>query len=456
MDYRWISTMAALALLSSTGCGGGRADEDGEPGISGGSLGTTPTASNTTDEAGETVGDDSQSSSDSMSTGIKLDTVSDNDVPTGEGCPDAMGDNGNGESFSYIWISNSPQGTVSKINTETGIEEARYTAGPGLSDPSRTSVNLLGDAVVVDRAGGIAKIAVTEERCVDLNNNGVIDTSQGPNDVRAWGTDECVLWHVQLPSGGTVTNQYGPRPVAWEGIGPDDCAKPRVWVGWRDASSGFFRRLNGETGDIEDAASVPWPGDQWGPYGGATNKEGDFWVMGWQYGPLVRVDGDSLVPQVIQIPTPPNNGQQWTYGMALDAEGDPWVAGAETIYHYDVSGQSWEFINVPGGNFRGMMIDEEGRAWVANNGSSLLVEIDTVTKSIGHPAVPLPGGLTPVGISIDSEGKVWVVDQGASMAFKIDPDTYQTLLTVSGLVQPYTYSDMTGAGLGLVTFPPQG
>ena len=449
MDHRWRPTLAVLALaVASSACGDGRADDDSGSGIPSSTL---TTLSGNGEDPGETGTEDNMSSS-----GDKLDTVSFSDMANGDGCPDASGNNGNGESFSYIWISNSPQGTVSKINTQTGIEEARYAAGPGIADPSRTSVNLLGDAVVVDRAGGIAKIAVTDERCVDTNNNGVIDTSQGPLDVRAWGSDECVLWHVPLPSGGTVTNQYGPRPVAWEGVGPDDCAKPRVWVGWRDASAGFFRRLNGETGAIEDAVSVPWPGDQWGPYGGATNKEGDFWVSGWQYGPLVRIDGDNLVAEVIQIPTPPNGGQQWTYGMALDAEGDPWVVGSSTVYHYDVATETWQFIDVPNANFRGMMIDAEGRGWAANNGSSLLVEIDTLTHSVAHPAVPLPGGVSPVGVSIDSDGMVWVVDQGASTAFKLDPDTYQTLLTVGGLVSPYTYSDMTGSGLGLVTFPPQG
>lgn len=417
-------------------------------GISGGSISASTTLGNETGEesnSAEETGD------------LKFD-FSDHDAPgPGGDCADGNGMGGMpGDSFSYIWISNSPQGTVSKINTETGIEEARYAAGPGVADPSRTSVNLLGDAVVVDRAGGIAKIAVVEDRCVDLNNNGVIDTSTGPNDVRPWGTDECVLWHVALPSGGTVPNQYGPRPVAWEGIGPEDCAKPRVWVGWRDGTTGFFRRLNGETGMIEDGASVPWPGDQWGPYGGATNKEGDFWVMGWQYGPLVRIDANNLVPQVIQIPAPPNGSGQWTYGMALDAEGDPWVAGAQTIQHYDVATGQWDFIDVPGANFRGMMIDEEGRGWAASNGIYPLVEVDTISKTVANSSISLPGALTTVGVSIDSEGKVWVVDQGASLAFKVDPDTYQTLLTVSGLVQPYTYSDMTGAGLGLVTFPPTG
>jgi hypothetical protein len=60
----------------------------------------------------------------------------------------------------------------------------------------------------------------------------------------------------------------------------------------------------------------------------------------------------------------------------------------------------------------------------------------------------------PVGVSIDVDGYVWVVDQYANSAFKIDGDTYQLAGTTTGLNQPYTYSDMTGAGLGLVTFPP--
>ncbi len=59
--------------------------------------------------------------------------------------------------------------------------------------------------------------------------------------------------------------------------------------------------------------------------------------------------------------------------------------------------------------------------------------------------VPLPGCQTPVGVSIDAEGFVWVVDQGG-WAYKVDPDTYAAQM-VGGLNGPYTYSDMTGAGL---------
>lgn len=440
--------IAALTLaIGSVACGGRDRDVDGGDDGGGDGIDTFISGIGTNGEAFDGDGGDDNPV-------VKFDLEEHDPLPGLGDCAEAL----DGQVFSYIWISNSVEGTVSKINTQTGIEEARLFAGPEEEDgdPSRTSVNLLGDAVVVDRAGGIAKIAVIDERCVDLDDNGVIDTSQGPDDVLDWGDDECVLWHVPLPSGGDVTNQYGPRPVAWEGVGANDCAKPRVWVGWRDDDDGFFRRLDGETGETEDAVSVSWPGEQWGPYGGATNKAGDFWVVGWQYGPLVRIDGGDLTVDVHEIPKPPKGAEQWTYGMALDADGHPWIAGAGTVYHFDPNTEKWDFIDIPNGNLRGMMIDAEGRGWIANNGSSMLVEIDTMSKTVASSDVPLPGADTPVGISIDSEGKVWVVDQGASMAFKVDPDTYQTLLTVGGLVSPYTYSDMTGAGLGLVSFPPTG
>ena len=139
--------------------------------------------------------------------------------------------------FSNIWIANSSEGTVSKIDTTTGEELARYITGPDWPDPSRTSVNLHGDVAVVNRSGGVSKIAARHEECIDANADGAIQTSTGEDDVLAWGTDECVLWHRPLPGGDPDSNEGGPRPVAWEGGDPlpeDDCTvdpNPRLWVG---------------------------------------------------------------------------------------------------------------------------------------------------------------------------------------------------------------------------------
>jgi streptogramin lyase len=99
-----------------------------------------------------------------------------------------------------------------------------------------------------------------------------------------------------------------------------------------------------------------------------------------------------------------------------------------------------------------MAIDAAGQAWIAGNQPCGLVRFDTNSASFVENVV-LPGCAEPVGVSIDVEGHVWVVDKFAEIAFKVDPDDY-SIQTVAGFTVPYTYSDMTGAGLDLVVHPP--
>ncbi|MBX7078520.1 MAG: hypothetical protein K1X88_04965 [Nannocystaceae bacterium] len=365
--------------------------------------------------------------------------------------------------FSYIWIANSTEGTVSKIDTQTAVELGRYRTGAdALTDPSRTSVNLDGDVVVVNRHGGAVKIGAIEERCVDRDGNGIIDTSTGPADIKPWGEDECVLWSVELPffpddEGG---NRWGPRPVAWDGGTPDpddSCRRTdaRVWVGWYtgiDTNTGEFRRLDGATGTTLDTVVVPdWaqiPLPQVRPYGGATDVSGNFWVLG-KNNQLVRIDGTTLDYEQHYAP-------QWVdfYGLALDQEGEPWIGGCDgDVYHFD--GDSFESVGGIMGCARGLAVDDQGRAWIAGNDPCRLSLVDTETTTLLDDAIALPGCIEPVGVSIDVQGYVWVVDNPANMAFKVDPDTHAVVATVGGLVGPYTYSDMTGAGLRLV-FTPEG
>lgn len=433
-------------------------------------TGTSGLTAALTNASGDTAaGDDTADAEDS---GDKLDVGPGTDAGTNGGdCPGGgNGMMGEDVEFSFIWVANSPQGTVSKIDTMTGMEVGRYATGPATqAEPSRTSVNLYGDVAVTNRGaqgsgnGGVTKIAARIDDCVDANGNGTIETSTGAADVLAWGADECVLWNVEIASG---SYEHGPRPTAWEGeVSQAGCASPnpRLWVGWYDfgAGNGVFHRMNGATGAIEDTVTVPWNGLNFGPYGGAVNQDGDLWVIGWQLGPLIRIDGDSLTVERVEMPAPPAD-QQWAYGMSLDQYGNPWIASAGAAALYDVTSSQWQFISTGNQSMRGVMVDTQDRAWFAVDadadlfGGCGLGLIDVQTRSLVAPAITLPGCVTPVGVSIDVEGYVWVIDQGSNQAFKIDPDTFQVQLTVSGLVSPYTYSDMTGAGLNLVVNPPAG
>jgi hypothetical protein len=360
--------------------------------------------------------------------------------------------------FSYIWVANSPQGTVSKIDTLSAVEVARYASGPnGATDPSRTSVSGNGKfAVVANRNGGLTMISAELEGCVDNNNNNMIETSQGPNNVLAWGQDECVIWNISLPG----TSNQGPRPVSWT-IGeqnPFTCEYDvgDVWIGWYNQAqnTGYFRLVEGMTGATIDEVEVPnWSGMNWGPYGGAIDSDNNFWAIGWgQQGPVVKIDG------MTHEATHYGNPGGWIYGMGLDLAGNTWAGGCGNgnVYRFHKENETWSQVaNVPGVScLRGLQVDIDGVAWIAKNGPCGLAAIDTMVEppQVINANIGIQGCQTPVGVSIDAEGFVWVVDQGGR-AFKIDPDTYQLVATVQGLVGPYTYSDMTGAGINAQIMP---
>ena len=92
---------------------------------------------------------------------------------------------------------------MSKLNTQTGCEVARYKV---CNDPSRTAVDLDGMAssAAVETAVSLRFL----NDCIDKNGNGKIETSGDNNNNctisgnEMVGNDECVVWQV-YPDGAT-------------------------------------------------------------------------------------------------------------------------------------------------------------------------------------------------------------------------------------------------------------
>lgn len=435
-------SLSLLAILMGGCTGESPASSDGGPGTDDGIPLET--------EGGESA-DEGEST--------KLDFANDGDAGENIGDCGALGGGEGEDAFSIIWIANSTEGTVSKVDTASATELARYRTGPGDADPSRTSVNSWGDVAIANRSGSVVKIAAQLERCVDFDQDGEITTSTGPEDVLEWGADECVLWFEELGFDvGVAGHQGGPRAVAWDAgsEGPDGCPQdPKLWVGWRDQPDDvvIVRRLDGETGAPEGEVSIDDWQQNWGhgTYGGATDKQRNFWGLGTN-GTLIRVDAESF--EVARFDNP--DGGRVAYGIALDAHGDPWLGGWDgSLWHFDVGSETWEDRGQIGEatRLRGLAIDHQGHAWIAGNQGCGLIRYDTTLGETVAAHIELPGCAEPVGVSVDAEGFVWVVDRGASMAYRVDPDSQTVSATVGGLVDPYTYSDMTGAGLDVVANP---
>ena len=455
------TTALGAGLFLTAACGGGagaRASSEagagsdtlatiGDPGTatatSTGSTGSTGAGATGTDTA-TSVGSASATTTGTSGTPPKFDLGTFPDA--GQGC--GGGGGGGDPEFSYIWIANSSQGTVSKIDTQTMQELGRYVVRPdGGGSPSRTSVSLSGNVAVASRLGGITKIYARVEDCVESNGMPGIQTAADANFL-PWGVEECIAWH-------TPFNVPSPtqRPVAWAPgtLDPQTCEyeNEMVWtaIGQNNVPNSLVvYRLRGDDGSID--AMIPMPDvpiGYFGAYGGAVNADGDFWFVNYDGNPryMVRVDYDNLTYEKILVPT-----NIRPYGFTVDSKGRPWIGSfVDKSARYDPATMTWDQFPALG---YGIQEDAQGRMWMADYALPGVRAIDSDTLALGVQ-VPLPAS-TPKGVSIDFYGNVWVVDMGKS-AFRVDPDTL-TFQTFDQLIGPYTYSDMTGWGLSNVAFPP--
>lgn len=451
--------LAVIGIALLVGC----ADQDvGSPWGGDGFGESTDTTADPGDEtsSGAGEGDEGDGGDDG---GAKFDVGADDDegeLPCGCG----------NSAWSYIWIANSAEHTVSKINTRTMTEEGRYfTRADRSGNPSRTSVGIDGRAVVVaNRMGGVTKIWARPDDCVDKNGNGVIDTSSGPNDVLPFDEEECIAWHSSIPE---TTVQ---RPVAWTSgtLNPQTCEyeDQKVWTttgrdgpqgipldatgtgfGYCGPSGTWVHRLDGDTGEVEDEFHIPESelsctgGGAWGYgfYGAAVDPDDNLWLSTFGVGKSVRVDYATLDYTVF-------DGS--AYGVTVDTLGRPWTG--DNPKRFDETIREWigSDPKLVGAGGSGIAQDHQERMWTATTGG--VGWVDMYTLEAGDTVVTGVDGIHR-GISVDVDGFIWAIPLGGSVAIKIDPDTY-AIDMVGGLNAPYTYSDMSGGQLSNVNCNPAG
>jgi sugar lactone lactonase YvrE len=365
------------------------------------------------------------------------------DVGSPDGDATCGGGMGAGGPLSYIWIANSPQGSVSKIDTQSMIEQGRYLVRPdSAGSPSRTSVSLSGDVAVANRLGGVTKIYGNTDDCVESNGVAGIQTSTGGADILPWGTEECVAWHTPLAYSSN-------RPMAWAqgdwNAATCSYVDEKLWTaGASGSGTTQVLLMDGETGVVEQTVNVPEIASSIGLYGGAVDGDGHFWGIETGGPRLLRVDRDDFTYQVW------NGPGVASYGIAVDSVGRPWFCAGGGASRFDPVAQTWQTLPSPGGNaWGGCMTDGMGTLWHCRQQDSMLVGIDTETLTVTQQ-VQLPAYAH--GISVDFDGYVWAVGFTSTQAYRVDPalGTYDTF---DGLVGAYTYSDMTGFALSSAGVP---
>jgi streptogramin lyase len=366
----------------------------------------------------------------------------------------------------FIWVPGD-EGVVSKVNTETGNELGRYRVALYGGSPSRTSVDLDGNVWVGLRtAGTVVKIGLYEAgQYIDRNEDGIIQTSRDLNgdgeitgaEILPWGQDECVLFEVVLVPGheGTyVPGTYeGPYDTDYWGTSPRGLAvdaENNLWVG--TGSPQKLYHIDGATGKILDVVDVsPW--DHY-TYGATIDRNGVLWLLDrWTYPTapvptkLLRVDPSDLESiRVVHLPYE-------QYAIAPDDLGHLFLTGWESNKLFKIDIETDEMIwvkNTTEGCARGVVVTaKDNHVWVADTCRDSVLRYDNDGNFIAEI-----GGLAgPSSIDVDAAGKVWATDRNSEYIHRIDPETNTIDLSkrLSGTGGHYSYSDMTGVAVAMVT-----
>lgn len=403
-----------------------------------------------------------------------------------------------GTAGELIWIANTAEGTVSKIDTISYAELGRYEI-PGVdwningdeNGPSRTSVDSEGSVYAGARFGsGITKVSAAGEDCPDTNGDGAITTSAGANDVLAAGDDDCVLWTTDIAGDARgVAVQETPTQIIVDG--PD--ADPRivggerfVWTGGQDVAK--LHKLDAQTGAILlTLDEPPTP-----TYGLALDGRGNLWISGREWedgdrrGALGRVDTTRCLDQscadeevcvtVCTETSCPDDCDDAvlerielntiTYGITVDCAQRVWLGGAwggDGVRRYDPLAPADARLSALGAatftavspepfddterGIHGIAADAAGFVWGAGHDTGVW-RIDANTLDFVQVAGTGGEDWSAKGMAVDRRGRVWAIPLRQDYALLITPgptlDDATVEKPVDGLVGPYTYSDMTG------------
>jgi len=389
-----------------------------------------------------------------------------------------------GGRLDFVAVAATGRNTLVRFDANTGVVFGEYRTAPTglLRNPSRTSVDAAGNVWVGNRdeisggLGSVCRIGIVVggtrvnadgspnpvglylappflyNTCVDRDNDGLIRTSMGLNDVLAWpnvtdgagGPDGLVQDAVdeaiqifQRTSGVQV------RHVSVDAAGD-------AWVGGYPSFPTSFDKLSGVDGAV--LASFVAPGC--GGHGGVVSG-GILWSTSLTENSVMRYDTATGIGTCIPMTSP--------HGMAKDTQGNIWVAQFDLNMVSKLTPAGVLFPGFPkrtgGGSFdRSLAVTPaDDNVWVGNSAANNVSRLDNnglIRKVIDLGA----NGNSPRGVSVDGNGKVWVTNLNSNNAMRIDPNgaadglgAVDLTVDLGANAAPYDFGDMTGSvPLGLV------
>ncbi len=359
--------------------------------------------------------------------------------------------------LSFLWVPNAAEDTVSRLDTNTGWEVARYAV---CDNPSRTAVDLYGNVYVACRDDDrLAKVMLDRNECHDRNGDGQIATSQDLNgdhrisgaELLPAGSDECVAW-LEYPLGADL--DAVPQGLAVDG-------ENRPWVGFANqvGSKGYLvQRLSTDAG-APDREVTQLAG---GTHGLAVDRSGRLWVVSRTADRLMRLDINDN-PVTVHNYSPPGTCVD-PYGIVIDRNDKVWLSNSDcpNLYRFDPETEQFTTVNLNTsglGAGRGMATSSDGWLIVGHHTGSCsagraITKVNIETSQVASSINLAPSGtLGPNGVAFDYRGFLWATNQCTNNVSKVDLRTDTVLGTYALGQGPDAYADLTGYNLHVFAAP---
>ncbi len=229
-------------------------------------------------------------------------------------------------------------------------------------------------------------------------------TDSGLNAIVRVAADTGEVTHYPLPDGTPSANL---NTAAFDGEG----------ILWFTGQSGYYGRLDPETGEVEvfDAPRGR------GPYGITATPDGEIYYASLAGSHIARIERDTGEATVLEPPTP-NQGARRVWS---DSQGRIWVSewGSGNVSVYDPADESWQSWRLPGDRPQpyAVYVDERDIVWLSDFGGNALVSFDPATEAFEVYPLPSPAG--SVRQILGRPGEVWGAESGADKLIVIRTGT---------------------------------
>ncbi|WP_415898195.1 PKD domain-containing protein [Neptuniibacter sp. QD57_21] len=365
--------------------------------------------------------------------------------------------NENATTFPLLWIANASEASVSKLNTDSNCETARYKTwfvGGGSpwagAAPSRTAVDADGNVYVSNRHFDGKRplvMKILNDSFIDRDGDGQLDTSTDANgDCRI--TPDEMMPLVDLNGDGRLSNnELTDERIAWVAEAGDPGRLGRslcigndgnLWLGtYYDRR--YYKLSSADGSLLAGPYSVGVT-----PYGCVVNSNGKLYSAG-----LSNLLGELDTNTGTQI----TRSHHQSYGISI---------GNDKIYLSNRNGYSFSEFNPASNTFStptgytgisslGISVDGEGNILVGNQNGGMYKYKPDGTLLWSSPAQAGTGHLR--GVVVDANGDVWGVHVNNNNVSKYDGSTGAHLGVFPVGAGPYTYSDASGIGVRNSTLP---